>query len=372
MTSNGAIKINRTIYWNEHDGSDNSVDVWLGIGDNNVSLSARELCCRAGLHSDSFAKAADNLYRMGQIKVSEDVLRRVTETEGQNVQTALRNGELKPCWQADDLEMVVVGTDGVMVPVITEAEKKKRQESRQNRQKKPKGKNRKRKARRKKGNDTGYKEFKILTFYDQDRQYQYTLGTSGDHNALGKIMRREATKIGFDKAEVKISVTDGASWISKQLDANLPMLDDKILDYYHLGEHISDAANICFGPGSQEAQEWRDGVIEILFEQGPIAALTQIENSRKLLRAPGKRKKLSELSGYMGKRLAMLDYAKFTAAGYDIGSGPTEAMCKTLTRRLKGGGMKWDLGNAQSIMTLAAIQQSRLWNTYWLYLRDAA
>jgi len=57
----------------------------------------------------------------------------------------------------------------------------------------------------------------------------------------------------------------------------------------------------------------------------------------------------------LGKRLDMLDYAKFIAAGYDIGSGPTEAMCKTLTRRLKGGGMKWDVCNAQSIMTLARI-----------------
>ena len=37
-----------------------------------------------------------------------------------------------------------------------------------------------------------------------------------------------------------------------------------------------------------------------------------------------------------------------------------------------GGGMKWDVCNAQSIMTLAAIQQSRLWNTYWQNLKDAA
>ena len=366
------IKINRTIYWNQHDGSDNSVNVWLGIGDNNVSLSARELCCRAGLHSDSFAKAAENLYRLGQIRVSQDVLRKVAESEGKNMRTALENGELRPHWQGDDLDMIIVGTDGVMVPVITEAEKKKRQENRQNRQKKVKRRNHKRKARRKRGNDTGYKEFKILTFYDKDRQNQYTIGTSGDHNVLGKIMRREATKIGFDKADVKISVTDGASWISKQLDINLPMLDDKVLDYYHLSEHISDAANVCFGQGSQESQDWRDSIIEMLFEEGAIAALAQIENTRKALRSPGKRTILSRLSGYMAKRLDMLDYAKFVAAGYDIGSGPTEAMCKTLTRRLKGGGMKWDVCNAQSIMTLAAIQQSRLWSTYWQYQKDAA
>ena len=71
------------------------IGLWQHVCDNNVSLSARELCCRAGLHSDSFAKAADNLYRLGQIKVSEDVLRKVAESEGQNIRTVLANGSYR-------------------------------------------------------------------------------------------------------------------------------------------------------------------------------------------------------------------------------------------------------------------------------------
>jgi len=45
------------------------------------------------------------------------------------------------------------------------------------------------------------------------------------------------------------------------------------------------------------------------------------------------------LKGYVGKRVDMMDYPRFVAEGYDTGSGPTEAKCKTVPHRLKGSGM---------------------------------
>ena len=69
----------------------------------------------------------------------------------------------------------------------------------------------------------------------------------------------------------------------------------------------------------------------------------------------------------------MLDYPAFLAEGFDLGSGPTEAFLKTLTRRLKGSGMRWDRPNAEAIMALAALEHSHMWNTYWrLRQRHAA
>ena len=45
-------------------------------------------------------------------------------------------------------------------------------------------------------------------------------------------MRKEAGKIQISKALVKYSVSDGAGWIVRQYAAQLPMLDENILDYY--------------------------------------------------------------------------------------------------------------------------------------------
>ncbi len=48
-----------------------------------------------------------------------------------------------------------------------------------------------------------------------------------------------------------------------------------------------------------------------------------------------------------------------------IGGGPTEAECKTTTRRIKGHGRRWDSENAGSMMALAALDDSGLWHQRW-------
>ena len=59
-----------------------------------------------------------------------------------------------------------------------------------------------------------------------------------------------------------------------------------------------------------------------------------------------------------------MDYPGFLKKGWQIGSGPTEAMCKTMTKRLKGSGMRWDGPNAEAVRGLAALDQSDQWKGY--------
>jgi len=44
---------------------------------------------------------------------------------------------------------------------------------------------------------------------------------------------------------------------------------------------------------------------------------------------------------------------EFRAKSWQIGSGPTEAECKTTTRRVKGRGCRWNTDNAEAMMALA-------------------
>ena len=71
------------------------------------------------------------------------------------------------------------------------------------------------------------------------------------------------------------------------------------------------------------------------------------------------------LIGYLTPRLGMCDYPRYLQRGWDIGSGPTEAMCKVLTYRLKGPGMRWDRPGAKGIMVLLILQESNTWRAYW-------
>jgi len=76
--------------------------------------------------------------------------------------------------------------------------------------------------------------------------------------------------------------------------------------------------------------------------------------------------------GYVSERREMILYPEFIEKGWQIGSGPTEATCKTLTARLKGSGMRWDADNAEAVMALEALSQSGLWKNYWQTLLPSA
>jgi hypothetical protein len=356
------------VYWNRQRGTVVPVDQWIGLRQK-YSPGVRELSCREAAGS-SFRRAREDLERVGQLCVSAETLRGIVEAEGQEAQRQQRTGALGPDWTAQDCRggpdghrCVITGADGVKVPLVTEAEKAKR------RQRRRKGVPHRPRLRR--GSDQRYKEFKIVTFYDPSSAHQYAVGTSGNHQAAGRLMRREGRKLRLDQADQAYSVSDGADWIYRQYRVQLPMLQANVLDYYHLREHVTLASQAVFGPGTSAAQGWREQICGMILEEGPTEVLASLAVLRKSLRAPGKRKALSELMGYISRRLEMLQYPQFRAAGYEIGSGPTEAFCKTLTSRLKGPGMRWDKHNAEALIALASVRSSHLWQDYWAIQRKA-
>lgn len=372
------IRIRRRIYWYKAEGRDQRLDGWLGILDRNVSVGARELCCRVATAGVSFVKAVENLDRVGNIRVGREWLRQIVEREGRAVVAAREERRLGPGWEAQDCAVgaggptrVMVGGDGVMVPVITEAEKQQRRE---NLAKQRAGKKRRRQGRRRRerGADQSYKEFKIGTLYDESREHQYAFATSGNHEVFGRMLRREASKIKIDEAEEQFSVSDGAKWLRHQFEVRLPMLKAMILDFYHFAEHVALAGRTCFGEGAAPAKNWTRQVLEVARTQGPSAVLVEIEQTLRQLRSRTKRAALQSLQQYVAPRCEMLDYPAFRAKGWDIGSGVTESFCKTLTSRLKGSGMRWNLHNAEAMMALAALEHSHLWQSYWSQQRQDA
>lgn len=381
LTGNGLIRITRRIYWYEDEGRDERLDRWLGIADRHVSVAARELCCRVASCGVSFVKAAENLERVGQIRLGREWLREIVEGEGRAVVAQREAGTVRPDWEAQDCVVsaggptrVMTGADGVMVPVITLAEQQKRREHQAKKRAKEKrpASRPKNNHRRQRGADQGYKEFKIGTFYNQSREHQYAFGTSGNHHELGRLLRREAAKLKLDTAAEKFSLSDAAKWIRGQMQVQLPMLDAMILDFYHFAEHVGLAGHTCFGEESPAAAEWIRRLLTTAKTDGPTAVLLKIRETAKPIRAPRKRTALHKLEQYVQARCDMLDYPAFLAKGWDIGSGVTEAFCKTLTARLKGSGMRWHRRNAEAMMALAALAHSNLWNSYWERQRKAA
>ena len=103
-----------------------------------VTAGVREMTCRENQSAFSFDKAAENLARTAQIQLSGEQLRLVVEAEGRCVQVVQQAAALATAWTAADCVVlengrkvpgktrVYTGCDGVMVPIVTPAEKAKR------------------------------------------------------------------------------------------------------------------------------------------------------------------------------------------------------------------------------------------------------
>jgi len=174
QTINGRVRVCRTVYWSAEAGATIPMDQWLGITEHRFSPGVREMCCRESLHC-SFEVASDNLCRTAQMELSGRTIRTIVENQGRAVLSAQQTGALQPGFVASDC------TDQT---VISKRAKQGRRSTA-------------RAGRPKKGSDGDYKEFKIVSFYDPDKSHCHVVGTAGNHEALGRIMRREAGRLQF-------------------------------------------------------------------------------------------------------------------------------------------------------------------------------
>ena len=372
LTVNGRVRLWRRRWHSAADGTTTPLDGWVDTVEASISLGVREMACRLNGDGKNFDKAAANLARTAQVEVSGETLRVLVETEGKRVAQVQKTGQLPVNWSATDCRTesgatrVYFGSDGVMVPLVTDAEKKAR------RQKiKEKRRRRGRKARplpaAKAGADQKYKEFKIVAYYDETQAHRLVNGTRGDCEVAGRLMRREAGRIRLDQADEKIGNVDGSPWIRNQVEQQSLPLDALGLDFYHLADNVHKARRDIYGEDSEDSedgQRWAGELLHTFKHQGYEATWQQLLEWRVGLRR-NQRQRADQLLNYVSERRAMIRYPEFQDQGWQIGSGPTEATCKTLTARLKGSGMRWDAANAEALMGLEALSQSDQWDLYW-------
>lgn len=361
----GHVEIVRRIWWRQGRGALAPADKWLNDDAPRISLGARERCCRIGRHPQGFKRSAEDLQRLAGWSVSPERLRQIVEREGERVGRLRESGALRPGWSSSDCRVrprgpsrVYVGVDGFMAPMVTQAEKQKRAAARR------RGHPRKRGRRCRRGHAERYKEFKLAGFYDQDKQRRQVAATGGNPESLGRLLRRAGRRLGVERADEVVGIVDGAPWIRSQLE-RFRQCDHIGLDYYHFSEHVCETARICFGEGSAPAAAWRKRVLDLALETGVDEVLDEITQTRRRMRAASKREALRRLRNYVGERVAMIRYPESRAKGWDIGSGPTEALCKTMAARLKGSGMRWDPAGAEAMLDLTALEDSNEWEAYW-------
>jgi hypothetical protein len=215
----------------------------------------------------------------------------------------------------------------------------------------------------KKGADERWKEAKVVTFYDQTMEHRQVSVTCGNCEAAGRLLRRDAERLDFHLAQERIGNIDGGPWIIRQYDKRLEMTAVG-LDFYHLGDNVHKSRRLVFGEEDEGGKAFAGQMLHTAKHEGYAPLWEGLMEWRKQVRA-AKRQEVDRLIHYISERREMIRYPEFMARGWQIGSGPTESMCRTVPDRLKGSGMRWDLDNTEAVMALEAMDRSDQWASYW-------
>ena len=138
----------------------------------------------------------------------------------------------------------------------------------------------------------------------------------------------------------------------------------RVLDYYHASERIWTMAELFFGKG-RRATSWARKMQQWLKKPGGVYRLLHSAAAlRDRYLSQRKRTQFQKTYRYLRQRMAFMRYAEYRQWGVPLGSGVTEAACKTVyTQRLKLSGMAWERIGAQTVLNLRVLQLSGVWET---------
>jgi hypothetical protein len=139
----------------------------------------------------------------------------------------------------------------------------------------------------------------------------------------------------------------------------------RVVDYYHASERVWKMADLLFGKGQRGTSWVRKMQKWLLKPAGVNRVLHSAAAFRDLHGLRGKKlQDFGRAYRYLRDRIAYLNYAEYRRRAIPLGSGVTEAACKTVyTQRLKLSGMRWKASGAQTILDLRVLLLSGVWHT---------
>jgi hypothetical protein len=183
---------------------------------------------------------------------------------------------------------------------------------------------------------------------------------------LGAQMRRQGAQVGMDRADVWVALTDGGAGLEEFLGVYFPRAEC-VLDFFHAAGHVNDLAKALY-PDEAEAKEAAGAWCHTLKHEGGAALLGALEALDLRGRKAEAREAHRRVTGYVRNNLHRMDYPRYQADGWLIGSGHVEAACKAVVgQRLKGGGMRWGEQGADAVCQLRALFKSEKgqWEAFW-------
>lgn len=183
-----------------------------------------------------------------------------------------------------------------------------------------------------------------------------------DLDELGKQLRKQAGQVGMDKAQVWIGLTDGGNGLEEFVRRNFPREPVLILDFWHASEYLTKLGQAMYPHDSDRRQEVVTSWCHYLKHKGGQRMLDLLEP----FECTGET--YQSVLTYFRNNVHRMDYPRYVANGWSIGSGAVESGCKTVVgQRLKLAGMRWREYGTDAMCHIRALFQSEdsQWTAFW-------
>ena len=219
--------------------------------------------------------------------------------------------------------------------------------------------------------DDGYRQVMVgtIALYDADGERLHTTyvaqAPERGKAAFYQKMDREISEITarFPQARVA-AVADGAhdhwTWLEERSSW-------QIVDFWHVSEYLAGVAP-AMERGKARQECWlADACHRIKHQSGEAAVILAAMEQALVSEKTSGRQALEKAISYFRNHLPRMNYAVHRAMGLPIGSGVTEAACKSVVKeRMSGSGMKWTSFGAQHILALRTlIKTDGRWEQFW-------
>jgi hypothetical protein len=372
----GEVKVNRSVY-SPSGGGPVAVplELRLGMVEGRYSPQVASLLCRISAVMTA-EEGATILKDAGVATLSSSTLKRLPkfisarhEINRDQINEQLRCDEQVPM----GAHTVQVGIDGVMVPMDGENTKPRGRKAES-----PKGPRHEIRYGPTNSNCPALEDglegrawheasVATLAFYDKDgnelrtvylgRMPEVKMGTLADdlEVELNYVISQRP-----DLDVVFASDGDRHQWeILEQIAMRLPKTAIGqvmfLLDFYHAAEHLGEAASLVFGDGTPQREEAASSWCSTLksLPDGAERVLKKLRYHRDQLASKSKQDSLQKIIDYLAynKKAGRLNYYEARSCNKPIGTGVTEAACKTVVNtRMKRSGMRFEYHGGQTAM----------------------
>lgn len=385
LSAAGEVRVERSLYRAQGGKAICPLEIGAGMVDGYWT----PLAARQGVWVTAQLPPAEGeaLFReLGNMRPSKSSLDRLSRELGESWEAHREDFEASLCDAIevpDEAVSVSASLDGVMIPMKRPAWEKRCLDTPAQNQGKNKGQAESGKSDAVEGQDTQdsekkpyYKEASCatLSFYDAAGERLDTIRFArmpepGKKALKAQLSEAVAAVLGQRPELQVVKLADGAQDNWRFLSDKLcPGEGVELVDFFHASEHLSDALQVAYGKDSPKAKAQHKKYRTILRDEDNGVEKV-IRSLAYLKKKHPRREKLATQLNYFRNNRHRMHYPTARAKHLPIGSGVTEAACKTLvTQRLKCSGMRWKTQGGQGVLTIRGLIQSNRFDDGWQLL----